>query len=63
LDAAFAIAYSYNKDLAERYTADNILAAKVRKRIIASDSTLREKEREREREREREPQPQQFGQL
>ena len=46
LDAACCehdIAYSHSNDLTERHATDNILAEKARKRIIASDSTLREK--------------------
>jgi hypothetical protein len=46
LDAACRehdIAYSQNKDLAKRHVADDILAAKARKRITAKDSTLGEK--------------------
>ncbi|KYN16907.1 hypothetical protein ALC57_10817 [Trachymyrmex cornetzi] len=35
------IAYSHSNDLTERHTADNILAEKARKRITASDSTLK----------------------
>ncbi|KYN11265.1 hypothetical protein ALC57_16593 [Trachymyrmex cornetzi] len=44
LDAACRehdIAYSHSNDLTERHAADNILAEKARKRITASDSTLR----------------------
>ena len=46
LDAACCehdIAYSQSKDLAKRHVADDILAAKARKRITAKDSTLGEK--------------------
>lgn len=46
LDAACRehdIAYSHSNDLAKRHVADNILAAKARKRIIARDSTLGER--------------------
>ncbi|KYN28707.1 hypothetical protein ALC57_01873 [Trachymyrmex cornetzi] len=46
LDAACRehdIAYSHSNDLVERQVADNILAEKARKRITASDSTLRER--------------------
>jgi hypothetical protein len=46
LDAACRehdIAYSRNSDLAERHVADGILAAKARKRITATDSTLKER--------------------
>ena len=48
LDAACRernIAYSQSNALAERHAANNILAEKARKRIIMSDSTLRERER------------------
>ena len=47
LDAACRernIAYSQSNALAERHAANNILAEKARKRIIMSDSTLRERE-------------------
>jgi len=37
------IAYSHSNDLAERHVADKILAEKARKRIIARNSTLRER--------------------
>jgi hypothetical protein len=37
------IAYSRSNNLSERHVADNILAAKARKRIIARDSTLGER--------------------
>lgn len=46
LDAACRdhdIAYSRSNDLGERHVADNILAAKARKRITARDSTLGER--------------------
>jgi len=46
LDAACCdhdIAYLHNNDFAEWHVADNILAEKVRKRIIARDSILVEK--------------------
>src|SRR5215469_94935 len=46
LDAACRehdIAYSRSNDLADRHVADNILADKARKRIIARDSTLGER--------------------
>lgn len=46
LDAACRehdIAYSRSNDLANRHVADNILADKARKRIIARDSTLGER--------------------
>jgi len=46
LDAACRehdIAYSHSNDLAERHVADNILATKARKRIVARDSTLGER--------------------
>jgi len=46
LDAACRehdIAYSHSNDLAERHVADRILAEKARKRIIARNSTLRER--------------------
>ena len=46
LDAACRehdIAYSHSNDIAERHVADNILAAKARKRITARDSTLGER--------------------
>jgi len=36
-------AYSHSNDLAERHVADKILAEKTRKRIIARNSTLRER--------------------
>jgi len=37
------IAYSHSYDLAERHVADKILAEKARRRIIARNSTLRER--------------------
>jgi len=46
LDAACRehdIAYSHSNDLVERHVADNILATKARKRIVARDSTLGER--------------------
>jgi len=46
LDAACRehdVAYSHSNDLAERHVADRILAEKARKRIIARNSTLRER--------------------
>jgi len=46
LDAAcrkYDIAYSHSNVLAERHMADNILAAKARKRITTRDSTLEER--------------------
>jgi len=48
LDAACRehdIAYSHSNDLEERHVADRILVEKARKRIIARNSTLRERER------------------
>jgi len=46
LDAACRehdIAYSHSNDFAERHVVDEILAEKVRKRIIARNSTLGER--------------------
>ena len=37
------IAYSHSNDLAERHVVDNILAEKARKRITASDLTLKKR--------------------